>query len=125
MGKVQSTFGHKQLIVGRDFNTRTLSFSLPNNKRAAIAELLTEWLTKTKYTILKAAELHSKLADASCANRKGTSERILQEKKQDPTLQSAITQTFALESKLTYCTRHGSVTVGNLNNTYSNSPCPA
>jgi hypothetical protein len=63
-----STYGR---IVGWDFNTRTLSFSLPNDKRAAIVEFLAEWLTKMKHTILEAAELHGKLPDASRPNRKG------------------------------------------------------
>ena len=69
--KFTSTYGHIRRIVGWDFNTRTLSFSLPSDKRTAITALLAEWLSKTQFTILEAAELHGKLADASRANRKG------------------------------------------------------
>ena len=69
--KFTSTYGHIRRIVGWDFNTRTLSFSLPSDKRTAITALVAEWLSKTQFTILEAAELHGKLADASRANRKG------------------------------------------------------
>jgi hypothetical protein len=69
--KFTSTYSHIRRIVGWEFNTQTLSFSLPSNKRTAITGLLAKWLTKTQFTILEAAKLHGKLADASCENRKG------------------------------------------------------
>ena len=69
--KFSSSHGHKRRVVGWELNTRTLTFSLPSDKRAAIVELLKTWLSKTEYTLLNAAELHGKLADASRANRKG------------------------------------------------------
>ena len=57
--------------MGWDFNTRTLTFSLPRDKRTVLVEMLAEWQTKSTYTLLEAAELHGKLGDASRANRKG------------------------------------------------------
>lgn len=69
--KFASSHGHKRRVVGWEFNTRTLTFSLPSDKRAAIVKLLAEWLTKTDYNLMNAAKLHGKLADASRANRKG------------------------------------------------------
>ena len=69
--KFASSHGHKQRVVGWEFNTRMLTFSLTNDERDTLVELLTMWLKKTNYTFLNAAELHGKLADASGANRKG------------------------------------------------------
>ena len=69
--KFHSTFGHTRRVVGWIFDTRSLTFRLPDDKRTAIADLLATWITKTDYSILEAAELHGKLADASRANRKG------------------------------------------------------
>ena len=69
--KFQTTYGHLRRVVGWLFNTHNLTFRLPDDKRSAIAELLASWLQKTDFTILEAAELHGKLADASRANRKG------------------------------------------------------
>lgn len=69
--KFHSTYGHLRRVVGWLFNTRTLTFRLPDDKRTALADLLATWITKKDYSILEAAELHGKLADASRANRKG------------------------------------------------------
>jgi len=69
--KFEATYGHTRRIVGWEFNTRTLSFKLPADKRAALAKLLATWIQKSHCTLLEAAELHGKLADASRANRKG------------------------------------------------------
>jgi hypothetical protein len=69
--KFHSTYGHLRRVVGWQFNTRNLTFTLPIDKRAALADLLASWLLKSDFNILEAAELHGKLADASRANRKG------------------------------------------------------
>jgi hypothetical protein len=69
--KFATSHGHKRRVVGWEFNTCTLTFSLPSHKRAAMIKLLAEWLTKINYNLMNAAELHGKLADASRANRKG------------------------------------------------------
>ena len=70
--KFSSTYGHLRRVVGWVFNTRSLTFRLPDDKRTDLAELLADWISsKTDYTLLEAAELHGKLADASRANRKG------------------------------------------------------
>ena len=72
MGQFSSTYGHVRRVVGWIFNTRSLSLRLPNDKRSDLTELLAEWTTfKTQFTLLEAAELHGKLADASRTNRKG------------------------------------------------------
>ena len=70
-GKFATTHGHLRRVVGWEFNTRDLTFALPADKRQALAELLSTWLSKTSCTILEAAELHGSLSDASRANRKG------------------------------------------------------
>lgn len=69
--KFTTTHGHIRRVVGWDFNTRSLTFTLPNDKRTAITVALTEWRSRTSCTLVEAAELHGTLADASRANRKG------------------------------------------------------
>ena len=64
-------YGHIRRVVGWHFNTRSLTFTLPDNKRQQIVELLESWLSKSSCTILEAATLHGTLADASRANRQG------------------------------------------------------
>lgn len=68
--KFATTHGHLRRVVGWEFNTRDLTFALPSDKRHALAELLSTWLTKTSCT-MEAAELHGSLSDASRANRNG------------------------------------------------------
>ena len=69
--KFHSTYGHLRRVVDWLFDTRTLTFRLPDDKRTALADLLSSWLSKIDCSLLEAAELHGKLADASRANRKG------------------------------------------------------
>jgi hypothetical protein len=69
--KFEKVHGHLRRVVGWDFNTRDLTFSLPDDKRKALTVTLTEWCTKQSCTLVEAAELHGTLADASRANRKG------------------------------------------------------
>jgi hypothetical protein len=69
--KFGSAYGHIRRVVGWDFNTRSLTYTLPNDKRQSIIQLLVEWEQKDKCTIIEAATLHGSLADASRANRQG------------------------------------------------------
>lgn len=69
--KFAAIHGHIRRVIRWNYNSRSLSFSLPDNKRTAIADLFALWLTKSEYTILEVAELQGKLADTSRANRKG------------------------------------------------------
>lgn len=69
--KFETTHTHIRRVVGWEVNTRDLTFALPADKRASIAETLLEWTARTSCTIMEAAELHGTLADASRANRKG------------------------------------------------------
>jgi hypothetical protein len=69
--KFGTAYGHLRRVVGWTFNTRTLTYTLPSDKRTSITELLETWLSKENFTILEAAELHGTLADASRANRQG------------------------------------------------------
>jgi hypothetical protein len=69
--KFGTAYGHIRRVVGWNFNTRTLTFTLPDDKRTAITKLVESWLVKDTFTILEAAELHGTLADASRANRQG------------------------------------------------------
>ena len=69
--KFGSAYGHIRRVVGWDFNTRSLTYTLPNDKRQSLIQLLQEWEEKEKCTILEAATLHGSLADASRANRQG------------------------------------------------------
>jgi hypothetical protein len=69
--KFGTAYGHIRRVVGWDFNSRTLTYTLPNDKRTSITELIKVWLAKDSFTILEAAELHGTLADASRANRQG------------------------------------------------------
>ena len=69
--KFESTHGHIRRVVGWEFNTRSLTFALPSDKRQAITDTLDKWRAKKSCTLLEAAELHGTLADASKANRKG------------------------------------------------------
>ena len=65
--KFESTHGHIRRVVGWNFNTRDLTFELPDDKRQSITELLASWLPRKSCTLLQAAELHGTLADASRA----------------------------------------------------------
>ena len=69
--KFESTHGHLRRVVGWEFNTRNLTFSLPIDKRRAITDLLSAWLLRKTCTLIQAAELHGTLADASRAYRPG------------------------------------------------------
>jgi hypothetical protein len=69
--KFESTHGHIRQVVGWNFNTRDLSFSLPDDKRQALTLMLSSWLDRTSCTLLEAAELHITLADASRSYRPG------------------------------------------------------
>ena len=69
--KFGSAYGHIRRVVGWDFNTRSLTYTLPEDKRQSIVHLLQEWEAKEKCTIIEAATLHGSLADASRANRQG------------------------------------------------------
>ena len=69
--KFGSAYGHIRRVVGWDFNTRSLTFTLPDDKRTSIVALLDEWKQKSHCTIVEAAMLHGTLADASRANRQG------------------------------------------------------
>ena len=69
--KFETTQGHIRRVVGWDFNTRELTFTLPNDKRTALTDLLATWLTKAQCTLLEAATLHGTLANASKAYRPG------------------------------------------------------
>ena len=70
--KFETTHGHIRRVVGWDFNTRELTFTLPNDKRTALTDLLATWLTKAQCTLLEAATLHGTLlANASKAYRPG------------------------------------------------------
>ena len=57
--------------MGLNLNTRTLTYTLPDDKRQALVKLLATWKTKPNCTILEAATLHGTIADASRANRQG------------------------------------------------------
>ena len=69
--KFGSAYSHKRRVVGWEFNTRTLTYTLPTDKRRALQEMLEEWIQKDNCSILEAATLHGTLADASRANRQG------------------------------------------------------
>ena len=69
--KFGTAYGHIRRVVGWNFNTRTLTYTLPNDKRTSITTLIETFITKDHFTILEAAELHGTLADASRANRQG------------------------------------------------------
>lgn len=69
--KFESTHGPVRRVVGWNFNTRDLTFSLPSDKRQNITDLLASWISRSHCTLLQAAELHGTLTDASRANRKG------------------------------------------------------
>ena len=64
--------GHVRRVVGWDFTRRSLTYTLPEDKRQFIIELRAEWSHKSQCDILEAATLHGTLADASRAtNRQG------------------------------------------------------
>ena len=69
--KFDTTHGHIRRVVGWEFNTRDLTLGLPADKREAITEIVQSWLTRSKCTLLEAAELHDTLAHASQAYRPG------------------------------------------------------
>ena len=69
--KFESVHGHLRRVVGWEFNSRNLSFSLPADKRRSITDILAQWLPRTQCTLLEAAELHGILTDASRASRTG------------------------------------------------------
>jgi hypothetical protein len=71
--KFGSAYGHTRrvVLVGWEFNTRTLTYTLPDDKRKSLIEMLESWITKDTCTIMEAATLHGTLADASRANRQG------------------------------------------------------
>jgi hypothetical protein len=70
--KFEATYSHKRRVVGWEFDTRDLTFSLPSDKRTVLVNLLDSWKSKTNCTLLEAAELHGSLAHAARANRKGS-----------------------------------------------------
>lgn len=51
--KFHSTYGHLRRVVGWLFNTRTLTFRLPDDKRTALADLLATWIKKRITAFLK------------------------------------------------------------------------
>ncbi len=69
--KFGSDYCHTRRVVGWEFNTRTLTYTLPQDKRESLKAMLEEWIPKTTCNILEAATLHGTLADASRANRQG------------------------------------------------------
>ena len=69
--KFGTSYGHKRRVVGWAFNTRSLTYTLPPDKRQSLQKLLAEWMPQENFTILEAATLHGTLADASRANRQG------------------------------------------------------
>ena len=69
--KFESTHGHIRRVVGWNFDTRDLSFSLSDDKRQALILMLASWLDRKSCTLLKAAEFHGTLADASRLYRPG------------------------------------------------------
>ena len=69
--KFGSAYGHIRRVVGWEFNTRSLTYTLPDDKRQSLVDMLTEWSQKSQCNILEAATLHGTLADASRANRQG------------------------------------------------------
>jgi hypothetical protein len=69
--KFESVHGHLRRVVGWEFNSRDLNFSLPADKRKTITDTLASWLNRTQCTLLEAAELHGILTDASRASRSG------------------------------------------------------
>ena len=69
--KFGSSYGHKRRVVGWEFDTRSLTYALPPDKRMSLQKLLEEWIPQDSCTILEAATLHGTLADASRANRQG------------------------------------------------------
>ena len=69
--KFESVHGHLRRVVGWEFNSRDLKFSLPADKRKTITDTLATWLNRPQCTLLEAAELHGILTDASRASRSG------------------------------------------------------
>ena len=69
--KFRSAYSHTRRVVGWEFNTRTLTYTIPQDKRESLKAMLEEWIPKTTCNILEAATLHGTLADASRANRQG------------------------------------------------------
>ena len=69
--KFGSLDGHKGRVVGWEFNTRSLTYTLPADKRMSLQQLLGEWIPQESCSILEAATLNGTLADASRANRQG------------------------------------------------------
>ena len=65
--KVGTAYSHIRRVVGWEFNTPTLTYTLPSDKRTSLQQLLEEWIEKTTCTIFEAATLHGTLADASRA----------------------------------------------------------
>ena len=69
--KFGSSYGHKSWVVGWKFNTQSLTYTLPDDKRKSLQKLLEEWMPQDWCFILEAATLHGNLANASRANQQG------------------------------------------------------
>jgi hypothetical protein len=69
--KFESAHTHHRRMVGRIIDTCQLVVQLPDYKgqQLILILILSEWLTKTKFTLHQASELHGKLNDVTFANR--------------------------------------------------------
>lgn len=57
MDKLETDYNHLRKMVGRLFNSRTLTVGMLPYKREQLLQLLTTWVTKPKYTLLEIATL--------------------------------------------------------------------
>jgi hypothetical protein len=66
--KFKSSHTHRRCMVGWIIDTWQMIIELPGCKRSQLVLVLDEWLSKTKFTLREAAELHGKLNDVTFAN---------------------------------------------------------
>ena len=67
--KFEARITHERRFVGHTVNSRTLTVSLPQDKRTLLVAAILPWLNMTKFGLLEAGKLHGQLGSASTTCR--------------------------------------------------------
>ena len=67
--KFEARITHERRFVGHTVNSRTLTVSLPQDKRTLLVAAILPWLSMTKFGLLEAGKLHGQLGSASTTCR--------------------------------------------------------
>jgi hypothetical protein len=63
--KFEARITHERRFVGHTINSRTLTVSMPQDKRTTLVAAILPWLSMTKFGLLEAGTLHSQFGSAS------------------------------------------------------------